>query len=168
MHCSHSRKRAKTHILHYTGKVGNTQERHFLSWIDELTKHRGRWPRWAQNVLITFPLLSRFPVGSCFKFWLAGTVIFLDRSGPPKAVHNAHHWIVMLDDDVHLRGPKCGERTWHTITPPPAAWTADTRQDGSLLSCCSDPYHLNVAAEMETHQTRQHLSNLLSHFVELM
>ena len=24
----------------------------------------------------------------------------------------------------------------HTITPPPPAWTIDTRQDGSMLSCC--------------------------------
>ncbi len=29
----------------------------------------------------------------------------------------------------------CQENIPHTITPPPAAWTVETRQDGSMLSC---------------------------------
>ncbi len=29
----------------------------------------------------------------------------------------------------------CQENIPHTITPPPPAWTAETRQDGSTLSC---------------------------------
>ncbi len=29
----------------------------------------------------------------------------------------------------------CQENSPHTITPPPAAWTVETRQDGSMLSC---------------------------------
>ncbi len=44
------------------------------------------------------------------------------------------------------------------------AWTIETRQDGSMLSCFYPkfwPYHLNVAAEIETHQNRQRFSNLL-------
>ncbi len=34
------------------------------------------------------------------------------------------------------KGPKvCQENIPHTITPPPPAWTIETRQDGSMLSC---------------------------------
>ncbi len=29
----------------------------------------------------------------------------------------------------------CQENIPHTITPPPLAWTVETRQDGSMLSC---------------------------------
>ncbi len=37
---------------------------------------------------------------------------------------------------VGTKGPKvCQENIPHTITPPPAAWTIETRQDGSMLSC---------------------------------
>ncbi len=50
--------------------------------------------------------------------------------------------------------------TPHTITPPPAAWTIETRRDGSMLSCSLRQIltHLNVAAEIQTHQTRQRFS----------
>ncbi len=37
---------------------------------------------------------------------------------------------------VGTKGPKvCQEIIPHTITPPPAAWTVETRQDGSMLIC---------------------------------
>ncbi len=37
---------------------------------------------------------------------------------------------------IGTKGPKvCQENIPHTITPPPAAWTIETRQDGSMLSC---------------------------------
>ncbi len=66
---------------------------------------------------------------------------------------------------IGTKGPKvCQENIPHTITPQPAAWTIETRQDGSMLSCSLHQIltlHLNVAAEIETHQTRQHFSNLL-------
>ncbi len=59
---------------------------------------------------------------------------------------------------IGTKVPKvCQEDIPHTITPPPA-WTVETRQDGSMLSCFYTklwPFHLNVAAEIETHQTRQ-------------
>ncbi len=47
---------------------------------------------------------------------------------------------------------------------PAPAWTVETRQDGSMLSCSLRQIltlHLNVAAEIKTHQTRQRFSNLL-------
>ncbi len=58
----------------------------------------------------------------------------------------------------------CQENIPHTITPSPPAWTVETRQDGSMLSCSLRQIltlHLNVAAEIKTHQTRQRFSNLL-------
>ncbi len=37
---------------------------------------------------------------------------------------------------IGTKGPKvCQENIPHTITPPPPAWTVETRQDGSMLSC---------------------------------
>ncbi len=38
---------------------------------------------------------------------------------------------------IGTKGPKvCQENIPHSITPPPAAaWTVETRQDGSMLSC---------------------------------
>ncbi len=37
---------------------------------------------------------------------------------------------------ISTKGPKvCQENIPHTITPPAAAWTVETRQDGSMLSC---------------------------------
>ncbi len=54
----------------------------------------------------------------------------------------------------------CQENIPHTITPPTPAWTVETRQDGSMLSCSLHQI-LNVAAEIETHQTRQRFYNLL-------
>ncbi len=66
-----------------------------------------------------------------------------------------------------LKGPKvCQENIPHTITPPAPARTVETRQDGSMLSCSLRQIltlHLNVAAEIETHQTRQRFYNLLLH-----
>ncbi len=63
---------------------------------------------------------------------------------------------------IGTKGPKvCQENIPHTITPP-RVWTVETRQDGSMLSCSlRQILHLNVAAEIETHQTRQCFSNLL-------
>jgi len=47
---------------------------------------------------------------------------------------------------IGTKDPKvCKENILHTITPP-AAWTVDTRQDGSIQFW---PSHLNVAAEIE-------------------
>ncbi len=43
---------------------------------------------------------------------------------------------------IGTKGPKvCQENIPHTITPPPPAWTSETRQDGSMLSFTpnSDP-----------------------------
>ncbi len=37
---------------------------------------------------------------------------------------------------IGTKGPKvCQENIPHTITPPLTAWTVETRQDGSMLSC---------------------------------
>ncbi len=37
---------------------------------------------------------------------------------------------------ISIKGPKvCQENIPHTITPPPPAWTVETRQDGSMVSC---------------------------------
>ncbi len=44
---------------------------------------------------------------------------------------NAERYIKVLEQGSSM----CQENTPHTITPPPAAWTVETRQDGSMLSC---------------------------------
>lgn len=53
----------------------------------------------------------------------------------------------------------------HTTTTRLAKWKIDTRQDGSMLSCsflCQIlTLHRNIAAEIETFQTRQHFSSPL-------
>ncbi len=59
---------------------------------------------------------------------------------------------------IGTKRPKvCQENVPHTITPPPPAWTVETRQDGSMLSYFLSQVltHLNVAAEIQIHQTRQ-------------
>ncbi len=69
------------------------------------------------------------------------------------------------DAQLVLNRPKvCQENTPHTITPPAPAWTVETRQDDPCFHVLYTKfwrYHLNVAAEVETHQTRQRFSNLL-------
>ncbi len=70
--------------------------------------------------------------------------------------------MVFKQCSIGTKRPKvCQENTPHTITPPPPAWTVETRQDGSMLSCSLHQIltlHLNVAAEIKTHQTRQRFS----------
>ncbi len=59
-----------------------------------------------------------------------------------------------------LSGPKCAKK----ISLPPPAWTLrQGRMDPRfhVLYAKFWPYHLNVAAETETHQIRQRFSNLL-------
>ncbi len=60
---------------------------------------------------------------------------------------------------IGTKGPKvCQENIPHIITPPPPAWTVETRQNGSMFQVLYAkfwPYHLNVAAEIDTHHTRQ-------------
>ncbi len=72
--------------------------------------------------------------------------------------------MVFKQCSIGTKTPKvCQENIPHTITPPPA-WTVETRQDRSMLSCSLHQIltlHLNVAAEFETHHTRQRFSNLL-------
>ncbi len=49
-------------------------------------------------------------------------------------------------------------------TPPPPAWTVEQGRIDPCFPVLYDKfwlYHLNVAAEIETHQTRQRFSNLL-------
>ncbi len=46
----------------------------------------------------------------------------------------SHHWFKRCSIDT--KGSKvCQENIPHIITPPPPAWTIETRQDGSMLSC---------------------------------
>ncbi len=49
---------------------------------------------------------------------------------------------------IGTKGPKvCQENIPHIITPPPPAWTIETRQDGSMLSCSLRQIltlHLNI------------------------
>ncbi len=60
------------------------------------------------------------------------------------------------DDQLVLRGPKvCQENIPHTIT------TTTNPPEPFHVYANSDSNHLNVAAEIETHQTRQRFSNLL-------
>ncbi len=68
-----------------------------------------------------------------------------------------------LNDAQLWRTQSVARKYLHTITPHPA-WTVDTRQNGSMLSCFYPkfwPNHPNDAAEIETHQSRQPFSNLL-------
>ncbi len=62
---------------------------------------------------------------------------------------------------IGTKGPKvCQENIPHTITPPPA-WTAETSQDGSMLSCSLRQILTLPSEYHQTHQTRQRFSNLL-------
>ncbi len=65
--------------------------------------------------------------------------------------------VVFKRCSIGTKEPKvCQEDIPHTITPPPPAWTVETRQDGSCFNVLHTKfwlYHLNVAAEIETHQT---------------
>ncbi len=66
---------------------------------------------------------------------------------------------------IGTKGPKvCQENIPFTITPPsPPAWTVETRMNPCFYVLYAKfwPYRLNLAAEIETHQTRQRFSNLL-------
>ncbi len=73
---------------------------------------------------------------------------------------------------VGTKGPKCAKK----ISPTPLnhPHQPEPLRQGRMDPCfhvlyCQipDPYHLNIAAETKTHQTRQRISNLLlSNFVE--
>ncbi len=55
---------------------------------------------------------------------------------------------------IGTKGPKVyQENTPHTITPPPPAWTVETRLDGSMISC-SIRQILTLPSEMSQQKSR--------------
>lgn len=67
--------------------------------------------------------------------------------------------------DWSLSQSFCLKALLYTITPPPAAWTANTRHERSIISGCLCEI-LNVAAKSEL--IRQHFSKLLLSSVGLL
>ncbi len=69
---------------------------------------------------------------------------------------------VLNNPQLVLRGPKCAKK----ISPTPLHHQQpEPLRQGRMDPCCTLhqilTLHLNVAAEIETHQTKQHFSNLL-------
>ncbi len=94
------------------------------------------WVKWThchvQETSLRWYLLCdmvHYPAGSSIRRW----------------VHCSHKGMVTVSNNTQVafklcsignKGPKvCQENVLHTITPPPRAWTVETRQDGSMLSC---------------------------------
>ncbi len=110
--------------------------------------------------------MVHYPAGSSIRRWY--TVVIKGWTWSATILRKA---VVFKQCSIGTKGPNvCQENIPHIITPPPPAWTVETRQDGSMLSCSLCQIlilHLNVAAEIKTHQTRHGFSNLLlSNFVE--
>ncbi len=85
-------------------------------------------------------------------------------------VHWSHKGMDMVSNNTHVgcgvmligtKGPKvCQENIPHTITPPPA-WTFETRQDGSMLSCSLCQI---LTLPSECHRRNQDSSDLATFF----
>ncbi len=95
---------------------------------------------------------------SCWKYikYFLCTVIIKGWTWSVTILRSA---VVFKRCSIGTKRPKvCQENIPHTITPPPPAWTVETRQDGSMLSCSLRQILTlpsNAATEIETHQTRQ-------------
>ncbi len=130
----------------------------------DLVTEEATWVKWThvqETSLRRFELcdMVHYPAGSSIR----------------RCVHCSHKGMDMVSNNARLmafkqcsigtKGHKlCQENIPHTITPPAPAWTVETRQDGSMLSCSLRQIltlHLNITAEIKTHQTRQCFYNLL-------
>lgn len=78
---------------------------------------------------------------------------------------STHRWVMVLKRcSVGTRGLKvCQEKKKQAIrincVTPPQTWPFNTRQDGSILSCCLQKiltYHPKVAAQIEAHGTKKY------------
>ncbi len=92
-------------------------------------------------------VMLHYPAGSIIRRW----------------VHCSHKGMDMVSNNTQVGCgvltmlnwyKSCHENIPHTITPPPAPWTVETRQDDPcfhVLYAKFWSYRLNVAAEIETH-----------------
>ncbi len=62
--------------------------------------------------------------------------VHCSHKGMDMVSNNTQVAVVFKWCSIRTKGPKtCQDNIPHTIIPPPAAWTVETRQDGSMLSC---------------------------------
>ncbi len=89
----------------------------------------------------------------CFVTWC----IILLEVAIRRWVHCSYNGMDMVSNNTQVaveykrcsigtKGPKvCQENIPHTITPPtPPAWTVETRQDGSMLSCTLSQIQIQI------------------------
>ncbi len=92
-------------------------------------------------------------------------LLYVTTGHSEKAIWLNFSNIKKRDAQLVLRGPKCAKQ----ISPTPLHHhhQPEPLRQGRMDPCFNVlyakfwPYHLNVAAEIETHQTRQRFSNLL-------
>jgi len=130
-----------------------------LDW--ELVAVEAIWVQWThchvqETSLIWFELcdMARCSAGSsCQKM---GT-LWSQRDGHGQQQYSGRLWR-LNDAQLVLRGPKCAKKILIQGRMDPCCHVVDTK---------FWPYHPNVTAEIETHQTRQCFSNLLLSLCEL-
>ncbi len=74
--------------------------------------------------------MVHYPAGSSIRQW-----VHCSHKGMDMVSNNTRVGCGVWQCSIGTKGPKMyQENIPHTITPPPPAWTVETRQDGSMLS----------------------------------
>ncbi len=102
--------------------------------------------------------MVHYPAGSSIR-----RLVHCSHKGMDMVSNNTQVGGRLNDAQLVLRCPKCAKK----ISPHHHHHQPEPLRQGRMDPCFHVlyakfwPYHLNVAAEIETHQTRQHFSNLL-------
>ncbi len=143
-----------------------------LDW--DLVTVEAIWVKWThchvqETSLRWFELcdMVHYPAVSSIRRWVNWSHKGMDMVSKQ---HSGRLWR-LNDAQLVLRGLKCAKKV--SPTPLHHHHQSEPLRQGRMDPCFHViyakfwPYHLNVAAEIETHQTRHHFSNLLlSHFGE--
>ncbi len=137
-----------------------------LDW--DLVTVEAIWVKWThchvQEISLRWFKLCdmvHYPAGSSIRRWVHCSH---KRDGHGQQQYSGRPWR-LNDAQLVLRGPKCAKK----ISPTPLHHhhQPEPLRQGRMDPCFHVlyakfwPYHLNAAAEIETHQTRQHFYNLL-------